>query len=293
MVFKSMTGFGRGLASCENVSWLVEVKSVNHRFLDQRISLPANLCGLEDKVKSRVADCLHRGRVEVSVSQQSGGKGALKLAVDLDLAAQYRCCLEQVQKELSLAGDISLADIMAVRDIIYTVSEDVDIDKEWATISSALAAALLECDTMRMAEGERLRAELSTRLDNFALLVATIEKKSPDILRLRQDELAERIGRLLAGVDIDPLRLAQEAAIMADKVDITEEIVRLKSHVEQFRRFFSCVEPVGRRLDFLLQEFLREVNTLASKISNSELAHVCVEMKNEVEKLREQVQNIE
>jgi uncharacterized protein (TIGR00255 family) len=146
---------------------------------------------------------------------------------------------------------------------------------------------------MREREGSSLKEELLQRLENFANLVQQIEGMIPEVLAQRQQDLKKRVDKLLEGVDIDPLRLAQEAAIMADKADVTEEMVRLASHINQFRNFMDSEESVGRRLDFLLQEFLREVNTLASKISNSTIAHLGVEMKNEIEKLREQVQNIE
>ncbi|MCI5157832.1 MAG: DUF1732 domain-containing protein, partial [Candidatus Electrothrix sp. AUS1_2] len=154
-------------------------------------------------------------------------------------------------------------------------------------------AALHDCTGMREREGRSLKEELLQRLENFAALVQQIEGMIPEVLAQRQQDLKKRIEKLLEGVDIDPLRLAQEAAIMADKADVTEETVRLASHINQFRNFMESEEAVGRRLDFLLQEFLREVNTLSSKISSSAIAHLGVEMKNEIEKLREQVQNIE
>ena len=159
--------------------------------------------------------------------------------------------------------------------------------------SSALGAALTGCEQMRLQEGLALKADLSQRLQALAALVDRIQAQLPDLLRMRQNELQERLAKLLNGVDLDPMRLAQECAIMADKSDVSEEITRLRSHINQFHSFLALDEAVGRRLDFLLQEFLREVNTLCSKISHAEIAQLGVEMKNEIEKLREQVQNIE
>ena len=167
------------------------------------------------------------------------------------------------------------------------------METEWALASSALGAALTACEQMRLQEGLALKADLSQRLQALAALVDRIQAQLPDLLRMRQNELQERLAKLLNGVDLDPMRLAQECAIMADKSDVSEEITRLRSHINQFHSFLALDEAVGRRLDFLLQEFLREVNTLCSKISHAEIAQLGVEMKNEIEKLREQVQNIE
>ncbi|MCI5222148.1 MAG: DUF1732 domain-containing protein, partial [Candidatus Electrothrix sp. AR4] len=177
--------------------------------------------------------------------------------------------------------------------IITVQEQNPDIDQEWPSLEEAVHSALAECIRMREQEGSSLKDDLLNRLDNFSAIVKEIEGVIPQVLEQRQQELKKRVAKLLDGLDIDPARLAQETAIMADKADVTEEVVRLASHIAQFSCFLEHDEAVGRRLDFLLQEFLREVNTLASKISNSAIAHLGVEMKNEIEKLREQVQNIE
>ena len=168
-----------------------------------------------------------------------------------------------------------------------------DMEAEWQLIRTAQAADLRDCDRMREEEGRALQADLLDRLGKFEAIVTRITARLPQVLEMRQAELRQRVGRLLDGLDLDPVRLAQETAILADKSDVTEEVIRLGSHIGQFRTFLASDEPVGRRLDFLLQEFLREVNTLSSKIANADIAHLGVEMKNEIEKLREQVQNIE
>ncbi|HDO29971.1 MAG TPA: YicC family protein, partial [Desulfobacteraceae bacterium] len=186
-----------------------------------------------------------------------------------------------------------LADMLTLRDLISQQEQDLDPDREWPGISAALDRAFEECRRMREQEGRLLKEDLARRLAGFAATVGAIEQQLPEILQQRQDELKSRITRLLDGVNLDPLRLAQETAILADKCDVTEELVRLRSHISQFTGFLDSDEPVGRRLDFLLQEFLREVNTLASKISNAGVAYLNVEMKSEIEKLREQVQNLE
>jgi uncharacterized protein (TIGR00255 family) len=288
-----MTGFGRGESEENGYSWIVEIKTVNHRFLDQRIQLPRSVSALEDRVRQMVASRLDRGRVEVGITLINEPDTERRLMVNSELVHQYHACLKQIRYEVGAQNGITLADMLTCRELISQEEEGVDLEAAWQALQPALLAAIDECDRMREQEGQRLKAELLARLSTFEKLIQTVENSIDEILSLRQQELKNRIEKLLGEIDLDPVRLAQEAALMADKADVTEEIVRLKSHIEQFRAFLSLDEPVGRRLDFLLQEFLREVNTLASKISNASIAHLAVEMKNEIEKLREQVQNIE
>ncbi len=290
---RSMTGFGRGEACVDGRTWTVEIKTVNHRFLDQRIGLPRSISGLEERVKKMVATRFDRGRVEVNGVVQGDASTGVLLQVNMDLARQYHRCLQEVKTTLDLAGRITICDMLGLRDLIRHQEEGLDLEKEWIGLEKALGQALDECDRMREKEGRSLKKDLLQRLQTFARLVETIEISVPDIVQSRRQELKTRIEKLLTEVDLDPARLAQEAAFMADKADVTEEIVRLRSHIDQFETFLGSDEPVGRRLDFLLQEFLREVNTLASKINNGGIAHLGVEMKNDIEKLREQVQNIE
>ncbi len=290
---RSMTGFGRGRAEKGGRSWTAEIRTVNHRFLEQRVTLPAAFAGLEERVKKLVAGQQDRGRAEVSLSCQGEVSGRPVLMLDLHLARQYQRCLLQLNRHLNLDSPISLSDLLAQRGVVIQQEQSADIEQEWPLIEQAVLAALADCAQMREQEGQALKAELNSRLTHFAALVEEIETFIPQIIAQRHQELKERIAKLLADMELDPARLAQEAAVMADKADVTEEVVRLKSHISQFRSFLDSDEPVGRRLDFLLQEFLREVNTLASKIANAAVARLGVEMKNEIEKLREQVQNIE
>ncbi len=290
---RSMTGFGSGEKAGSDYSWVVEVRTVNHRFLDLRISLPRGFSALEDRIRKLVNRFNDRGRVEINILQQGNGAGGVLLKADMNLAGQYYNCLCRINDELQLGDTVRLNDMLTMRDIIGQQELHPDLDAEWELIEKALSSALEVCCQMREQEGETLRHELIDRLNKFAQVVEMIAEKVPEIVQQRQLDLKVKLDKLAAGVDIDPMRLAQEVTILADKSDVTEEIVRLRSHIDQFAKFMSSSEPVGRRLDFLLQEFLREVNTLASKITNFEIAHCTVEMKNEVEKLREQVQNIE
>ena len=288
-----MTGFGRGEASEDGRTWIAEIRTVNHRYLDQRIVLPRLFGALEESVKRKIAAQLDRGRVEVTLILQGSCTGEPQLAVNEKLASQYHRCLQQLIARHGLQPEISVSDMLGMRDIISLEESPPDIDSEWELMSQALDAALADCDIMREQEGQALKKDLQDRLARFAGIVTQIDRQVPEILQLRIADLQTKLGKLLNGMDIDPVRLAQEAAILADKCDVTEEITRLGSHIHQFHTFLASAEPVGRRLDFLLQEFLREVNTLSSKISNAPIAHLGVEMKNEIEKIREQVQNIE
>jgi len=293
MRLRSMTGFGRGEAAENGRTWIAEVRTVNHRFLDQRVILPRLFSAMEEPVKKMVSGFLDRGRVDITFSLQGASTVEPRLVVNESVARQYHRCLRQLIEEYQLASEVSLKDLLTQRDVISLEEPRPDMDTEWNLISQALEAALAACNTMREKEGDALQQELLGRLAKFEAIVIQIEEKIPELQQQRQQELRTRIGKLLEGLDVDPIRLAQESAIMADKSDVTEEITRLHSHIGQFRSFLVSDEPVGRRLDFLLQEFLREVNTLSSKIANAGIAHLGVEMKNEIEKLREQVQNIE
>jgi uncharacterized protein (TIGR00255 family) len=288
-----MTGFGRGEVTEAGRTWTVEIRTVNHRFLDQRVVLPRAFALLEERVKTTIAAGQDRGRVEISLTTAGKISGGPRLAVDMELARQYHDCLQQLAEEFGVGPRLQMADMLNQRDIISIREQSPDLEQEWPLIEQAICAALVECESMREQEGLTLKDDLLERLNHFAAIVEKIETSIPQVLLQRQEELKTRVIKMLEGLDVDPVRLAQESAIMADKADVTEEVVRLASHISQFRAFLDSDEPVGRRLDFLLQEFLREVNTLASKISNAEIAHLGVEMKNEIEKLREQVQNIE
>lgn len=290
---RSMTGFGRGEVSAQGKTWTVEIRTVNHRFLDQRVTLPRLFSALEEPIKKIVAASIDRGRVEVTLGLQGENDAGMQLVVNDAVAGQYHQCLQRLIGQFDLAGSVELSHMLTMRDIITLEEQNPDLEAELQLITRALQAALQACDTMREEEGRSLQKDLLTRLANFESIVKQIESSVPDILLQRQADLEQRVNKLLAGMDIDPVRLAQETAVMADKSDVTEELVRIASHIDQFRSFFKHQEPIGRRLDFLLQEFLREVNTLCSKITNASIAHLGVELKNEVEKLREQVQNIE
>jgi uncharacterized protein (TIGR00255 family) len=292
----SMTGFGRGEACGKQGSLVIELRAVNHRYLDIGLKLPRRFMGWEDRIKKEISTYHVRGRIDVYVTLNDEANETARLKVDHRLAREYWSCLKEIAEDLSIPGEPDLAMLASYRDIITPLDEEAGgemLEEFWPTCREALIAALAECQKMRQKEGETLQKDLLERIHSFQQKIDGIEQSLPQILEKRQTGLKERLDILLSGVDIDPVRLAQEAAILVDKTDVSEEIVRLRSHVEQFQGFLYLEEPVGRRLDFLVQEFLREVNTIASKISNADTAHITVGMKNDLEKIREQVQNLE
>jgi len=290
----SMTAFGRGEQVSNGRTWTVEIRSVNHRFCDIKIRLPRQYAALEEPIKKEISAAYSRGHVEVGVNCNGSEEGDYRLRSDLHLARQYFRCLHEINTDLELNTPPDLTMIAGYREVIIAESREENPEEAWsAGLEPALRGALAECLRMREAEGDHLRRDLRGRLAKIATAATTIETMVPEIQAERETALKERLSVLLKGVDLDPMRLAQEVAIMADKSDITEELVRLRSHVAQFEGFLDQNEPIGRRLDFLLQEFLREINTIGSKIANASIAHLGVELKNELEKMREQVQNLE
>lgn len=288
-----MTAYGQGDATIGTRSWTVEIRSVNHRHLDIKVKLPKKYLGLEEQIKKEIANHYSRGHVDVLISPGPGSSEPMNLTVNLDLARNYFNCLEQIARELSLAEKPTLAMVKDLKEIIVAQEEEEDLETVWPAIREAVNSALTNGQVMRENEGASLKADLTARLDSFAATITNIEAAIPTLAMQRKEKIEERLAKLLDGIDLDPVRLAQEIAILADKSDVTEELVRLRSHIDQFSNFLMADEPVGRRLDFLLQEFLREINTLASKITDATIAHQTVDLKNEVEKLREQVQNLE
>ena len=290
----SMTAFGRGEQAAGNIGWTVEIKSVNHRFCDIRLKIPRQYAVLEEKIKKEIIPFYSRGHIEVLATPAPNLAEAKTLTVNLPLARQYYSCLCEIKNDLGLAtAGTELALVAAYPNVIFAGDEVEDLEATWEVLRQALQQALALTQDMREREGLSLKNDLLSRLNILSATRERISDKIPELTGQKQAVLEERIAKLAADMEIDPGRLAQEIAILADKADVTEELVRLGSHIDQFRHFLEQQEPVGRRLDFLLQEFLREINTMASKISDVAIAHQAVELKNELEKMREQVQNLE
>ncbi|HTU03491.1 MAG TPA: YicC/YloC family endoribonuclease [Candidatus Sulfotelmatobacter sp.] len=286
-----MTGFGRAEASGR---WIgtVEVTSVNHRFLEVRCRLPKRLGGLEPRIQQAIQGRFARGHLEVKLDERSPD-GPRALRVDLDLARQYVEALRTLQKELDLPGEIRLEMLAGQRDLLAIAESEESLDQLWAGLDPALATALDALTEMRVREGAALATALERDLGEVEAGLARILARAPEIVALHRERLRERVATLLEGRLPDAERLEQEVALLADRSDVTEECDRLASHLGQFRQTLALPGPQGRRLDFLLQEMNREVNTIGSKAADAGVAQEVVGLKTALERLREQVQNLE
>ncbi len=290
-MIRSMTGFGQGQGQAAGASFKVEIKSVNNRFREIIVKGPRWLMPLEEKIKGVVADQVARGRVEVFVRLE-GAAPWQRPAVDLKLAQDYLDALENLKKSLNLPGQPDLALLAGFREIIGLSEEYVEAESLWPALEAALEQALAGLLNMRTAEGERLASDLSLRSKIIGDLVAKIAQAAPQESRAAAQRLKERLG-VLVGQEVDPQRLAQEVAFLADKLDVTEELTRLKSHLSQFQGYLASGGPQGRKLGFLVQEIHRELNTIGAKSAEAAAAQWVVEAKAELEKIREQIQNLE
>jgi len=294
-MIRSMTGYGRGEAVLAGKKLVVELKSLNHKSLESSIRLPAFLSPLEVNIKKRVGERISRGRVEVNVRIDSdpGAIGGDRVEANMPLIRSYYDLLTGLKETFHLTEEITLRTLIGVKGGIYTAESELDLAEIWSTMDGALNDSLDSLARMKEAEGRLLYDDFTARLGAVADCVATIKSRLPEVVNNYQERLSSRIRELTGGMECDESRLIQEVAIMAEKSDITEEIVRLESHMEQFRIMLGSDEPIGRKMDFLLQEMHREINTIGSKSSDLAISGTVIEMKTELAKLREQVQNIE
>ncbi len=286
---RSMTGFGKG----EDGGFVVEMRSVNHKFLDLSIRMPKDLFPLEARLKKAVGEKLSRGRVDIFITRGGSEEAPKVLKLDTAAVKQYLSLLTELKNSYDLPGQVDLSLLASYKDVMAEVEVMEDIDAVWQALAGPLDDALNALNSMREQEGGVLAHDIRERAGLIALNVDAVEKKAPLVVQEYAKRLRERIAQLAEGVDLDEGRLMQEAAIFADRSDITEEIVRARSHLAQLEAMLADANPVGRKMDFLLQEINREVNTMGSKASDQEIARRVVEMKAELEKVREQVQNIE
>lgn len=288
----SMTGFGRSKMTKDSFSVSVEVKTVNHRFTEFNIRMPRQFNKIEDKIKKKLISSIHRGRIEVFVTLEGTGIINRKVLVDWDLLDQYVHSIEKIKQKYALEHGLSLQDLLTSEEIIHfeeTETGDEDLEK---LVLEAVEEAVLSVKQMREMEGKALEKDIITQLNSLQDVVNELTKNAPTVVNLYKDRLTKRIHEFVGG-QIDEARILTEVAIFADKVDINEELTRLKSHIKQFEGILTLSEPIGRKLDFLLQEMNREVNTIGSKANDSVIAKEVVEMKSILEKIKEQVQNIE
>lgn len=289
----SMTGFGKAELTIDGRRMRVEIKSVNQRFLDINVRMPRFLMFLEEAVRKQIQQSLARGRVEVFINYASERDDAKKVTVNQGMIRSYYEAAQAISSELSIPGDIGVIDLMRLPDAV-TIEEREQDDSALAELTQkTLAAALEELLSARRKEGEKLMSDITARLSDILEFSKQIAQKEQTVVAEYRDKLTERISVLLSNQPVDEARIAQEVAIFADKCNITEEVVRIQSHVAQFLDADNQSGPQGRNLDFIVQELNREFNTIGSKSGDVEITNLVIRGKAEIEKIREQIQNIE
>lgn len=292
-MIKSMTGFGRAVAETDGYVITVEIKSVNHRYFEFSSRIPRQYGFLDDKLKSYINSRVSRGKVECYVSIDALNTEAAQVVVNNTLASAYVSALKELSKNYDLKEDFGASTVARFQDVLVVKKADEDEEKIWSYVKSVTDTALDKFIAMRTVEGEKMKNDISSRADYILSCVEYIEKRSPETVKEYNDKLVERVHDLIGDVSLDEGRVIQEVAIYADKVAVAEETVRLLSHLDQLKAFINADEPVGRKMDFLVQEINRETNTIGSKANDVDIARKVVDIKAEVEKIREQIQNIE
>lgn len=290
----SMTGFGRGTADVDGVTATIELRSVNKRFLDVATRLPQNLSERESEIQSILKQTFSRGRITVQVQVDKAIDHTLPIQVDEEAARAYGRLLETLRRVANLDASVQVADLLQFSDVFTSVEETPeDTEQTWNAIQAALTEAIDQLQAMRLQEGRALHDDLAARVAAIEDNLVQVERLAPARVEEARTRLEERLAELMQDDRLDPDRLEQEIAITADKLDITEECVRLHSHLDLFREALDNDDAVGRKLNFIVQEIHREVNTIGSKANDAEIARHVVQMKEEVEKMREQIQNVE
>ncbi len=289
-----MTGFAQTVFSDKSLQITIAVRTYNNRFLDVNLRLNNAFFPLEDRIKSYIASRVSRGRVEVAIqlaSQEKLRNG--NIAINWEMARTYCGLLTDLKKTLNISGPLALNDLLSLKDLVVYQESSFPEEVLWRKLAPPLKKVFDALQKMRSQEGRNVSRDLQERLKVIQSGVDFISQKVPQVIEAYQVRLRERIKKISQGVEVDPVRLAQEVAIMADRSDISEELIRLGSHLKQFRDLFKDTQTVGKKMEFLLQEMNREVNTIGSKAMDSTISHQVVSIKSELEKLREQVQNIE
>ena len=292
-MIKSMTGYGSAAGSAGGFNISVELKSVNNRFLDTSVRMPRSFMFAEDAVKSAVQRHISRGKVDAFVSVESTGTDDITVKVNEALLKGYVAAIRHIAEEYGLSDDMSALSVARFPEILSVEKADLDTDALSAAIADIAELALEDFDKMRLREGEKLRDDVLGRLNTIDGLVSAVERAAPETVKAYRSRLEQKMQEVLGTAGIDESRILTEAAIFADHIAVDEETVRLRSHMSQLKQMVEGSSPTGRKIDFLVQEFNREANTIGSKCQNSDIAHTVVELKSEIEKIREQIQNIE
>lgn len=292
-MIKSMTGYGSAKGTVEGIEVCVELKSVNNKFLDTSVRLPRSFLFTEETIKSAVMTHITRGKVDVFVTVDTSMADDMVVKVNEPLLKGYIAALKQIARHNDLPNDITAMSVSRFPDVLNVEKKELDAEAVAAGIRNIAEQALCDFDAMRIREGAKLKEDVLTKLETIEKLVGIIEVESPKTVDEYREKLRQKLLEVLGTSGIDETRIVTEAAIFADKVAVDEETVRLRSHMAQLRTMLDGGSPIGRKIDFLLQEFNREANTIGSKCQNADIAHVVVDLKSEIEKIREQIQNIE
>ena len=292
-MIKSMTGYGGAKGSVEGLDISIELKSVNNRYLDTSVRLPRSFLFAEDGIKAAVQRHISRGKVDVFVSIDSSAAGDMTVKINQPLLKGYIEAVNSIANEYGLPNDMTAMSVCRFPDVLSVEKKDMDAEAITSGIIAIAEQALEDFDSMRLREGEKLRDDVLSKLGTIESLVSVVEQESPKTLADYRARLESKMAEVLGSAGIDENRILAEAAIFADRIAVDEETVRLRSHMSQLKTMISGNSPTGRKIDFLIQEFNREANTIGSKCQNSNIAHVVVDLKSEIEKIREQIQNIE
>ena len=288
-----MTAYGSAESLKDSLEFIVEIRSGNYRYREIVLRFPHSLQPFEEKVRSVVASTVKRGRIEVSIQIKDNGNKGLKLELNMPLVKAYIQIFKELNEELECEQRIDPSFFSHLKDIIITKQDSIDFENVWPDLEDVINTALRSMESMRINEGMALEKDFLERLNRITKYIDEIRSRTTVIVESYRDRLMQKINNLIKPIEINEDRIIQEVALMADRSDITEELIRVESHIEQFRNFINQDDASGRRLDFLLQEINREVNTMGSKASDSLVSQLAVEIKAELEKLREQIQNVE
>jgi uncharacterized protein (TIGR00255 family) len=289
----SMTGFGRGTQTTSEYNISIDIKSVNHRYLDFYFKVPKAYTFLEEKLRRMIAGKINRGKLELTVNVEKVATPEAKVGLNRTMVSAYLAAIREMQTDYQLQGDVNIQALISLPDIFITTQPEEDQERLSTLVGQTLELALTALMQMRETEGGQLVADIKQRLVLLRQYYLALTQAAPLVVTGYQEKLTKRVQELAGEVDLDPNRLAQEVAIFVDRSDISEELVRLESHLNQFSFTLELKEPIGRKLDFLIQELNREINTIGSKANDLQMAQIVINFKTELEKLREQIQNLE
>lgn len=292
-MIKSMTGFGRAELQDEVRRFTVEIKSVNHRYLDFNMKMPKKLSVFEAAIRGVLKEYMQRGKVDVFISCEDFSSGRMQLHYNSELAGRYLEYFRQMEKEFTLENDIKVSHLSRCPEVLTMEEQEIDVEELWSELKKALRAAGEQFAASRQVEGENLKRDLTAKLDSLQANVRRIEERAPEILSEYRNRLETKMKELLEDTQMEDSRIAAEVVIFADKICTDEETVRLNSHIENMKTALNDGEGIGRKLDFIAQEMNREANTILSKANDLETTNIAIELKTEIEKIREQIQNIE